>query len=340
MKRRSARSNALRAFGALLCFLTASCAARAETELEPFPAWLDNLRAEAVAEGISQQTVDVALADVELVPRVIELDRKQPEFTQTLAEYLEKRVTDDLVAQGKELLAANGKLLARVQAKYGVQPRFLVALWGIETKYGKYTGSFDVIPALVTLAYDNRRKDKFRAELFDALRIVDRGDVEAAQMTGSWAGAMGQNQFMPSVFLKFAVDFDGDGRRDIWNSLPDMFASAANYLSESGWKGDETWGREVQLPPHFDQSLVDPFDHHHSNGDMRKTLSEWQALGVRRADGGALPSRDLSASLIEPDGPDGAAYLVYDDFRVLLTWNPAFLFAVTVGTLADRIGDD
>ena len=327
------------AFCALLGMFAAG-AARADEEPQPFPQWLESLRAEALTKGISQQTVEIALGDVELVPRVVELDRKQPEFTQTLADYLEKRVTDDIVAQGKALLAENRELLAKVHAKYGVQPRFLVALWGIETKFGKYTGSFGVIPALVTLAYDDRRKDKFRAELFDALRIVDSGDVEAAQMTGSWAGAMGQNQFMPSVFLKFAVDIDGDGKRDIWNSLPDIFGSAANYLSESGWKGDETWGREVRLPPHFDHALADPFDHHHSGGDMEKTLSEWQILGVRRADGGPLPMRDLSASLIEPDGPDGKAYLVYDNFRVLLTWNPAFLFAVTVGTLADRIGED
>lgn len=340
MKRRSALPCALIAFAALLSVLVPTSTVRAEEEPQPFPQWLDDLRAEALTKGISQQTVTVALGNVELVPRVIELDRKQPEFTLTLAEYLEKRVTEDIVAEGKELLAENRKLLAKVQAKYGVQPRFLVALWGIETKFGKYTGTFGVIPALVTLAYDDRRKDKFRAELFDALRIVDQGDVEAAAMTGSWAGALGQNQFMPSVFLKYAVDFDGDGKRDIWNSLPDMFGSAANYLSQSGWKGDETWGREVQLPPDFDHSLADPFDHHHSDGDMRKTLQEWGDLGVRRADGGPLPARDLSASLIEPDGSSGKAYLVYDDFRVLLTWNPAFLFAVTVGTLADRLEEE
>jgi membrane-bound lytic murein transglycosylase B len=300
-----------------------------------FAAWLQDLRAEALSRGISQPTVEAALTDVELVPRVVELDRKQPEFTQTLSEYLTRRVTDELVATGRQVLAENRALLAKVEAAYRVQPRFLVALLGIESKYGEVTGGFGVIPALVTLAYDDRRKEKFREELFTALTIVDRGDIELSQMTGSWAGAMGQSQFMPSVFIKFAVDFDGDGKRDIWNSKADIFASAANYLAQSGWKGDETWGREVKLPPGFDVSLANPFDHQH--GDMSKPLSEWEGLGIRRAGGGALPARDLAAELILPDGPEGAAYLVYENFRVLLTWNPAFLFAVTVGTLADRL---
>jgi membrane-bound lytic murein transglycosylase B len=319
----------------------AAVPARAETEQpqEPFPQFLDGLRSEALSRGISQKTVDVALTDVELVPRIIELDRQQPEFTQTLADYLAKRVTDEVVAQGKQNLAENRERLAAVYAKYGVQPRFLVALWGIETKYGKYTGTFGVIPALVTLAYDNRRRDKFREELFDALRIVDSGDLELSQMTGSWAGAMGQNQFMPSVFIKFAVDGDGDGKKDIWNSKADVFASAANYLSQSGWKGDQTWGRPVKLPHGFDITLADPFDRQHDHNAFKKKLSEWRKLGVRRADGVALPGRDLEALLILPDGPDGQAYLVYDNFRVLMTWNPAFLFAVTVGTLADRLED-
>jgi len=332
------RALALCARAAVLA-LFALAAQPARAELEPFPAFLDDLRAEALSRGISQATVTRALADVELVPRIIELDRQQPEFTQTLSQYLERRVTDELVAQGKELLDQNRALLARIRAKYGVQPRFLVALWGIETKYGRYTGTFEVIPALVTLAYDNRRRDRFREELFDALRIVDSGDIDLARMTGSWAGAMGQNQFMPSVFLKYAVDFDGDGRKDIWNSKADIFASAANYLAQSGWKGDQTWGREVRLPPGLDMSLADPFDRKHSHDAFRKPLHAWEALGVRKTDGRPLPRRNLDAALILPDGPGGKAYLVYEDFHVLMTWNPAFLFAVAVGTLADRLED-
>lgn len=307
---------------------------------DAFAAWLTDLRAEAVARGISQQTVDLALADVTPLERVIERDRTQPEFTQTLDQYLNKRVTEDLVSQGQQLVQENRALLERDYKKYGVQPRFVVALWGIETKYGRYTGGFGVVQALVTLAYDDRRKDKFREELFFALKILDEGDIELPNMTGSWAGAMGQSQFMPSVFFKYAVDGDGDGKRDIWTDKADIFASAANYLSQSGWKGDQTWGREVQLPPDFDASLADPFDKQSDHEKLRKPLSEWQKLGVRRADGGPLPGRDLEAALILPDGRDGKAYLVYDNFRVLLTWNPAFLFAVTVGTLADKLDDE
>ncbi len=301
-----------------------------------FAVWLDDLRREALARGISEATVGAALSNIQYVPRVVELDRKQPEFTQTLDQYLDRRVTDEMIAEGRRLMAENRELLAKVQAEYQVQPRFLVALWGIETKYGQHTGGFDVISALVTLAYDDRRKDKFREELFYALEIVDRGEISLAEMSGSWAGAMGQTQFMPSVFRRYAVDYDGDGRRDIWWSLPDVFASAANYLRNIGWNGNETWGMQVALPPGFDISLANPFDR--TRGDMSKPLSEWQALGVRAPDGGPLPDRDLRATLILPDGPGGTPYLVYDNFLVLMGWNPAFLFAVTVGTLADRLG--
>ena len=301
-----------------------------------FAVWLDALRQEALSRGISQATVTAALTHVELIPRVIERDRKQPEFTQTLDEYLQRRVTDEIVGKGRALLIENRALLEKIQAQYQVQPRFLVALWGIETKYGEYTGGYEVIPALVTLAYDDRRKDKFREELFYALEIIDRGDIKMSEMMGSWAGAMGQTQFMPSVFHKYAVDYDGDGLRDIWWSLPDVLGSAANYLHNIGWNGSEGWGLAVQLPPGFDSSLANPFDHKH--GDMSKTMAEWEALGVRTRYGTPLPDPDQRATLILPDGPDGTPYLVTGNFEVLLGWNPAFLFAVTVGTLADRIG--
>lgn len=300
-----------------------------------FAVWLDDLRREALARGISEPTITAALSDIQYIPRVVELDRQQPEFTQTLDQYLERRVTDEMIERGRQLLAVNHELLAKVQAQYQVQPRFLVALWGIETKYGEHTGGFDVISALVTLAYDDRRKDKFREELFFALEIVDRGDIPLSEMSGSWAGAMGQTQFMPSVFRRYAVDYDHDGRTDIWWSLPDVFASAANYLHSIGWNGNEGWGMKVSLPPGFDHALANPFDHQH--GDMSRPLREWAALGVRAPGGGPLPGRDFRATLILPDGPDGTPYLVTDNFLVLLSWNPAFLFAVTVGTLADRL---
>jgi membrane-bound lytic murein transglycosylase B len=306
--------------------LTRTAAAEAD-----FAAWIVELRQDALARGISEATLDAALAGVTPIPRVIELDRYQPEFTQTFGEYLARRVSDQVVQTGRRKLAENEALLERVRAVYGVQPRVIVALWGIETDYGRVAGGFPVIPALATLAFDGRRSEKFREELFFALQIVDEGHITAEKMMGSWAGAMGQNQFMPSTFVKYAVDFDSDGRRDIWSSEADVFASAANFLARSGWKGDQTWGREVRLPPHFDVSLADDFETPLAERDPRRRLSEWQALGVRRVDGRDLPTRDLLASLILPDGPGGPAYLVYE------TWNPAFLFATTVGLLADRL---
>ncbi len=302
-----------------------------------FATWLQELRQEAVARGISKATLHAALADVAPDPRVIAYDREQPEFTQSLREYLADRVTQPVVQRGRELMRENRALLERVQAEYGVQPRFVVALWGIETQYGRYTGGFHVIPALATLAYDARRSDKFREELFHALRIIDEGHITPQRMTGSWAGAMGQAQFMPSTFIEYAVDADGDGHRDIWSSKVDLFASAANFLARSGWKGDQTWGHEVRLPPDFDLALADDFEEPLDVRDPRRRLSEWRALGVRCADGSDLPRRDLLASLILPDGPGGPAYVVYDNFRALITWNPSFLFAATVGHLADRL---
>lgn len=324
-----------RALCAVLLLLAAAPAFAVDGQAA-FAVWLDELRREALARGISEPTVTAALSNVQFVPRVVERDRAQPEFTQTMDEYLERRVTDEIVARGRELLLGHHDLLKKIEAEYQVQPRFLVALWGIETKYGEYTGGYDVVSALVTLAYDDRRKDKFREELFYALEILDRGEISLTEMSGSWAGAMGQTQFMPSVFRRFAVDYDGDGRRDIWWSLPDVFASAANYLHNIGWNGNEGWGMKVSLPSGFDDSLANPFDRTH--GDMSKPMTDWAGLGVRGADGGPLPGRDIRATLILPDGPGGTPYLIYDNFLVLMGWNPAFLFAVTVGTLADRLG--
>jgi membrane-bound lytic murein transglycosylase B len=220
--------------------------------------------------------------------------------------------------------------LDRVEREYGVQRRFIVALWGIESNYGEHTGSFAVIQSLVTLAYDGRRSNYFRKELLNALHILDDGHLSLEEMKGSWAGAMGQCQFMPSSFHHYGIDADGDSRIDIWNSIPDVFASTANYLAKAGWKDDQTWGRPVRLPENFDYSLA--------GLKTRLPLSRWQALGVRRINGRNLPKRrDLTASLIIPDGSDGPAYLVYDNFRVLLAWNRSEAFAVAVGTLADRI---
>ncbi|MDO3377730.1 lytic murein transglycosylase [Geoalkalibacter halelectricus] len=311
----------------VVCFLlwaTTSLAAA-----EDFSAWVEEFRAEARAAGISAELLDRALADLTPLERVIELDRRQPEFTQTFEEYLARRVTDARVEEGRAMLARYPSWLNKIAEQYGVQPRFIVALWGLESNYGRHTGSFSIIQSLATLAYEGRRGAFFRNELLHALKIVDAGHISLERMTGSWAGAMGQAQFMPSTFSNFAVDGDGDGRIDIWHSIPDVFASAANYLSRHGWRDDQTWGRPVRLPKGFDASLA--------GLDQRKRLSEWQRLGVRRIDGRSLPTRDLQASLLLPEGVDGPAYLVYDNFRVLLRWNRSNVFAVSVGLLADRL---
>lgn len=312
---------------ALLLILALPAAA---AESGAFDAWLSALRTEAAGRGISPAILDAALGDVEPIPRVLELDRKQPEFTLSFGEYLERVVPGRRVRQGQQLLAQHRDLLESVAAHYHVQPRFIVALWGIETDFGRLTGGFPVVGALATLAWEGRRQAFFRGELLDALQILEEGHVTPAAMQGSWAGAMGQPQFMPSSFRRFAEDFDGDGRRDIWGTRADVFASAANYLARSGWRDDQTWGREVRLPRGFDRSLL--------GLETEKRLSEWQALGVRRADGSDLPTRDLPASLVRPGGDSGPVYAVYGNYRVLMRWNRSTYFATAVGVLSDRIG--
>ena len=311
-----------------VAWLVTSSAVAQEIE---FDAWLADFRAEAVEAGVSSTVLDTAFKDIKPIPRVIELDRKQPEFTQTFEEYLAKRVTAGLAQEGRRLLAEHRALLEEIGDKYGVQPRFIIALWGAETRYGKYTGGFPVIHSLATLAHDGRRSKYFRGELLNALRIIDEGHITADKMTGSWAGAMGQSQFMPSSFMHYAVDYDGDSRRDIWGTHADVFASAANYLARAGWRGDQTWGRKVLLPDGFDPAFADL--------GVVKRLSEWQALGVRRSDGTDLPARDLRASIVMPGGEGGSAYVIYDNYRAILKWNRSNYFAVSIGTLADLIGN-
>ncbi len=295
----------------------------------PFADWLVALRKQAAAEGISQPTLDAALGKLQPIPEVLDLDKNQPEFTLTFAQYLAKVVTEERVARGRALMAEYGPTLEKAGAEFGVQPRFIVALWAVESDYGRVTGGYSVIAALATLAYDSGRRDFFRKELIDALHIVDQRNITVDLMTGSWAGAMGQCQFMPSSFRRYAVDFDGDGRRDIWTSQPDVFASIANYLASFHWRHDQNWGREVRLPPKFDARLIDL--------KREKALSEWQRLGLRNPDGSDLPKADLTASLVAPDGPTGPAYLVYSNYRIVMRWNRSTYFATSVGLLADRL---
>lgn len=298
---------------------------------QPFAEWLAGLRGEALGRGLRPATLDAALADLEPIPRVIELDRKQPEFTMTMAEYLSRVVNPTRIAEGREKLAENSTLIAEAEARFGVQARFIVALWGIETNYGASTGGFPVIASLATLAYDGRRAQYFRSELLDALRIVDQGHIGADAMRGSWAGAMGQSQFMPSSFLRFAVDADGDGRKDIWKTRRDVFASIANYLKSVGWRGDQTWGRRVQLPRSFDRTQA--------SLEIRRPIAAWAAAGVRSETGGPLPTPPgLDASIVIGTGPGEPSFMVYDNFNHLMRWNRSTYFATAVGVLSDRIG--
>lgn len=324
----------------------ASAAAAGEaTNGEAFAQWLEGVREEALGRGISDATLAKALEGIAPIPRVIELDRRQPEFTLTFDQYISRVVPDQRVEAGRQNLERHRELLEPIGRAYGVQPRFIVALWGIETNFGRTTGSFPVIASLATLAFDGRRSAYFRRELMNALTILEEGHIEPGNMMGSWAGAMGQNQFMPSSFLAYAVDHDGDGRRNIWTSEADVFASAANYLKNVGWRGDETWGRLVRLPDGFtddDMARLMPASPPAGCRALRrlsveKPLSAWQDMGVRRLDGTDLPTRELDASLVVPEGAGGPAMLVYNNFRSTLRWNCSIAFAAAVGILADKI---
>ncbi len=296
---------------------------------QPFRDWLEELRREAREEGISDETLDASLRGIEPVVRVIELDLSQPEFTQTFWSYLDRRVTEKLVERGRELLDQHRDLLDEIYREYGVPPRYIIAFWGMETNFGGHLGSFQVIEALATLAYNQRRSEFFRAELLDALKIIEQGHITPDEMKGSWAGAMGQMQFLPSTFNAHAVDYTGNGRKDIWGSLPDAFASAAKFLSDLGWHKGELWGREVVLPDDFDLRLA--------GMETKKTVNEWSDSGVRRAYGAPLPEADMEGSVILPQGHDGPAFLVYNNFRVIMGWNRSVNYAIAVGHLADRI---
>lgn len=296
---------------------------------QPFGLWVAEFKKEAIAQGISPELLERAFATMTPDERVIRLDRKQPEGTKTFTDYLAGAVSNTRIRQGRELLDTHRELLEKVAKDYGVQPRFIVALWGIETNYGGYTGNFSTVEALATLAYDGRRGEFFRKELLNALSIIQAGHITLAEMEGSWAGALGQCQFMPSSFLNFAVDYNQDGRKDIWNSLPDVFASIANYLKQSGWNDALTWGRLVSVPASTSDTLLD--------GKHFKTLAEWRKLGVTKSDGNELPDRDIEAALTTPGERAEGVYLIYRNYDVLLKWNRSRYFATAVGTLSDAI---
>ena len=316
-------------FRGLLFFSLLFSASVSLAQEQSFDEWLKELRAEALGLGISESTLDAALTLVEEpIPRVLELDKSQPEFVQTFAGYMRNRLSDARIERGKSLLVEYKDLFNRIQQQYGVQPHYLVSFWALESNFGDFTGGFSVVNALATLAYDPRRSDFFRNELLTALRIIEEGHIPVEQMSGSWAGAMGQCQFMPSTFDTYARDGDGDGRVDIWTSVPDVFASAANYLSQNGWQSDERWGREVILPDDFDFTLT--------GTGIRKTVTQWNSLGIRRVNGNALGNADMLGSIVLPAGSQGPAFLVYDNFRTTMVWNRSTFYAISVGHLADR----
>lgn len=294
-----------------------------------FAEWLKALKAEAMAKGISESTLQTALVDLRPLEKVIELDRNQPEFKKDFWSYLKMTVTSSRIRKGRNLLNEHGDLLEKIKDRYGVQPRFLVAIWGLESHFGTYVGNFPVIGAVATLAFDARRSAFFRAELLNALKILDEGHIDVPTMNGSWAGAMGQLQFMPSTFVRFAVDEDNDGKKDIWRSLPDVFASAANFLSSYGWSSDYTWGREVTVPHGLDNALY--------GLKTQKRLAQWQEIGIRRVNGDDLPQANIEASLIRPSGNRGPAFLVYKNYRAILRWNHSHLYALAVCRLSDKL---
>ena len=297
-----------------------------------YSVWLEKFKIRAEKSGISKVTIDETLNQVKIIPRVIELDRKQPEFTLTLSQYLNNVVSSKRKKKGIFKIRENWILLENISKKYKVQPRFIVALWGIETDFGRISGGFPVIDSLVTLAYDGRRGEYFSKELLNALRIIDEGHISYDEMKGSWAGAMGQTQFMPSSCLGYAEDYNNDGKKDIWKSKEDALASAANYLSKLKWNNNETWGREVKINDDF--NLIDE----ELTLKNKKKINEWQTLGVRRIDGTDLPKKNVEGYLIKINDNNTARYfLVYKNFKKILKWNKSNYFAIAVGMLSDSI---
>lgn len=291
--------------------------------------WITGFRPRALAAGIAPATFDRAFQGIRYNADVIERDRNQAEFTRTLWDYLDSAVSDRRVENGKAALTQHRRTLDRLAATYGVPAEVVTAIWGLESSYGANRGDIPVIEALATLAHDGRRGAFFEAQLIDALKILQSGDATPDAFTGSWAGAMGHTQFIPSSFHAFAVDFDGDGRRDIWSDDPtDALASTAAYLARSGWQPGLPWGIEVTLPPGFDYGL--------SGKGTATPTADWAALGVRRADGGALP--DLGPTeLLLPAGARGAAFLITANFRAIERYNAADAYVIAVGHLSDRL---
>ena len=313
---------------AILAVFATPRAGRAAEQADPhFRAFVAGLWPEAHAHGVSRHTFDTAFIGVTPDPLVIARTRKQAEFTKPVGDYLASAVSEKRIARGRELAREYAPVLERIERQYGVDRYVVLGVWGLETNFGTYVGDNSVIRALATLAYAKYRGNYFRHELVTALRILEEGHVRAAQMQGSWAGAMGQTQFMPTSFMRYAVDFDHDGRKNIWTSVPDALASTANYLSQHAWVRGWTWGYEVRVPAGAgltgDQKTFHPF-------------RDWAAAGLRRTDGGQMPTQG-TAALVTPVGPGGPTFLVTKNFRTIKTYNNSTAYALGVALLSDRI---
>ena len=314
----------------MLAAAPAAIAAPAPASANSFESFVSGVRAEARKAGISQKTLDAAFAGVSPNEKVIERDRRQVEFTMTWARYRNLVVTDKRIEEGRKAVVANRDMLNRVVDRFNVSPRVITGIWGLESSYGAIQGDYRVIEAVATLAWEGRRAKFFRGELMAALKILEQGNIAPSRMLGSYAGAMGQPQFMPSSYLSYAADYDGDGKRDIWNNRGDVIASIANYLAKSGWRGGENWGQAVTLPPSLDEGSL--------GRDNRKPVSEWARMGVRPLEGVWDAPGDRPGAIVIPSGGEGAAFMVHQNFMAIRRYNPSDFYALAVGILGDQLG--
>lgn len=295
--------------------------------VDSFQAFLMDIRGEAARAGIASATLDRALAGVVLNQKVLERDRRQPEFNMSWARYRNLVITNKRITDGRQAVSANWNLFQRVESRFGVGPGVIAGIWGLESGFGASTGDYRVVEALATLGWEGRRASFFRAELLAALKILDHGDVAPSAMTGSYAGAMGQPQFMPTSYLRYAIDFDGHGRRDIWTSTPDVLGSIANYLAQSGWRSGQRWGQPVSLPEGMEAA----------GRDNKRPLGDWVRDGARPLEGRWTTSLDTPAALLAPDGTDGETFVVFGNFNAIRRYNPSDFYALAVGLIGDQV---
>ena len=313
----------------LLSLMAASSSVYANTDFEQCKTELSQ---QAVAQGVSSDTANTVFANIQYQPRVIKLDRSQPEFVQTFPGYYSKRVTEWRIGKGREMYAKHRDLLRKLSQKYGVPAHYLVAFWGLETNFGSYKGNMNVLNSLATLACDERRSTYFTKELITAVKLLERESLEQDKMVGSWAGAMGHTQFMPSAYMNYAIDGDGDGQVNLWDSEEDALASAANFLSQLGWQPGFRWGREINLPENF--------DYRETGYKNRRSITDWNQMGITKADGASLGTSDETGYVVVPAGHTGPAFIAYHNFRIIMRWNNSEFYAIAVGKLADQIAGE